>query len=91
MKPNEVKLLHFTDEDEKDYRKERNAMIAGVIFGIVCVIMFIGTCIISSENLTTYQFRCKQGVQFFSGIGIVASIVTILLTKSTIKSIENKY
>lgn len=91
MKLNEVKLLHFSDEDERDYRKEKKNMIAGIIVGIVCVITFIGTCIISNENLTTYQFRCKQGLRFFSGIGIVISIITFFYTRNNMKEIENKY
>ena len=92
MNPKEVKYLHFTNEEEIEY-KEAKHMLRNAIITLMIMVSLIVIVLVSCNNteLTTTQVRYKSVFFVLSAIVIVISLIAIIEKKKCIKEIQNKY
>lgn len=69
---------------KRNYIKTIFLLVAGIIFGILCLNMFL-----NPDKYASFVFKSTSFIQFFGLIGSIFTFVSIILV--TIKTFRNKY
>lgn len=87
MNQKDVKFLHFTNEEEKEY-KEAKHMLRNAIITLLIMICLIVVILLFGNNT---EVRYKSVFLMLSAIVVVISLIAIFEKRKCIKEIQNKY